>query len=76
MTDRELTERERAVLIAHGQNPDWPPRGMTTAAPELQLRGHVCEVDGHSDPDLSGMCIYCCLDESAWSVSDDGVEGE
>jgi hypothetical protein len=25
------------------------------------LRNHVCEVDGHSDPDNSGLCIYCSV---------------
>lgn len=51
----------RVILIRHGQNPDLPPRGAADGTPPPHLRNHVCAVDGHSDPDNSGLCIYCSV---------------
>ncbi len=44
-----------------------PSRGVGDASPEqaldddppFGLRNHVCEWDGHEDPDNTGRCIYC-----------------
>ena len=56
----ELTEEgARAFLISKGENPDFPKSGMASGPIREGLRHHVCEVDGHSDPDNSGLCIYC-----------------
>jgi hypothetical protein len=56
----ELTSDERrAILIANGEDPDLPPRGVSRGTPPPGLRNWVCEVDGHSDPDNSGLCIHC-----------------
>lgn len=59
----ELTDDEVwAVLVAHGQDPDLPPRGVSHGDPPPGLRNWVCEVDGHEDPDLVGSCIHCGTD--------------
>lgn len=61
----ELTEEERrAAIIAAGQDPDLPPRGVASGTPPPGLRNWVCAADGHEDPDNSGACIHCstCLE--------------
>lgn len=61
-------ETTRALLARHGYDPDLPARGVTGPPGEFRgLRNHVCEldgvaIDGHSDPDRSGLCIYCSKD--------------
>lgn len=55
-------EEARGILITKGENPDNPPRGVAFGMPPPNLRNHICEVDGHSDPDNSGICIYCSFD--------------
>jgi hypothetical protein len=51
----------RVILIRHGQNPDFEPRGTSFGTPSSRLRNWVCAVDGHSDPDNSGLCIHCSV---------------
>lgn len=59
-TDRkQYTDRIRDIIISHGQNPDYPPRGVSSGIPPKGLRNWICEVDGHEDPDNSGVCIHC-----------------
>jgi len=41
------------------QNLDYPPRGVSEGIPPIGLRNWNCEVDGHADPDNSGLCIHC-----------------
>lgn len=56
----DLTDDEaREILIRYGQDPDLEPRGVAYGTPPPGLRNWVCEVDGHSDPDNSGLCIHC-----------------
>jgi hypothetical protein len=56
----QLTDKEkREIIIKHGQNPDLPPRGVSGGIPPKGLRNWICEVDGHEDPDNSGLCIHC-----------------
>jgi hypothetical protein len=64
-----LTEQERReILLAKGQNPDLPPRGVAHGDPPPGLRNWVCEVDGHEDPDNSGQCIHCDTDHEEWKL--------
>lgn len=66
----------REFLISLGENPDWPKRGVSRhqhAVPVTGMRNHVCEVDGHSDPDNVGLCIYCsCITDPDDSESKKG----
>lgn len=56
----EMTEEEgRAYIKSLGQDPDLPPCGCTFGTPPAGARNWLCAVDGHSDPDNSGGCIYC-----------------
>ena len=55
----ELTDKEREIIIKHGENPDLPRRGVSFGTPPPGLRNRICEVDGHEDPDNSGLCIHC-----------------
>lgn len=52
-------EEKRQIIINKGQNPDFPPCGDSGCKPPLGLRNWICEVDGHEDPDRSGLCIHC-----------------
>lgn len=51
---------QRQAIIDAGQDPDLPPRGYAGGTPPPGTRNRVCAADGHSDPDNSGHCIYCC----------------
>lgn len=63
----ELSDEEaRAILVELGHDPDLPPRGVAEGTPPPGLRNHVCRVDGHSDPDWTGLCIYCRAEHSEW----------
>lgn len=42
-------------------NYDFPPRGVAYGKPSPGLRNHDCRVDGHRDPDNSGLCIHCSV---------------
>jgi hypothetical protein len=58
----ELTKDERRqILIAKGEDPDLAPRGVYPGVAPTGLRNWVCEVDGHADPDNSGLCIHCAV---------------
>lgn len=45
-------------------NYDLPARGIDAGKPPPGLRNWDCRVDWHSDPDNSGLCIYCAQDLS------------
>jgi hypothetical protein len=36
-----------------------PPRGDSYGKPPVGLRNWDCRIDGHEDPDHSGLCIHC-----------------
>lgn len=52
-------EEKRQIIINKGQNPDYKPCGDSACIPPKGLRNWICEVDGHEDPDRSGLCIHC-----------------
>jgi hypothetical protein len=59
----QLTNKEtRAAIVAAGQDPDLPARGVSRGTPPPGLRNWVCAADGHEDPDNSGLCIHCNVD--------------
>jgi hypothetical protein len=52
-------EQRREAIVAAGQDPGLPPRGVSDGIPPPGLRNWVCAADGHSDPDNTGFCIHC-----------------
>ncbi len=40
-------------------NPALPARGVSYGKPPPGARNWSCDIDGHSDPDNSGLCIHC-----------------
>ena len=60
----------RARLGPHGPgcdaNGDYnislPRRGVNGGKPPPGVRNRDCVIDGHEDPDWSGMCIHCSVD--------------
>lgn len=69
LRDAQDEAQRRMLLAKYGYDPDLPARGVAGAPDEdaerqYGVRNHVCwlenvVIDGHSDPERSGLCIYC-----------------
>lgn len=63
MNDKEKTTTYGPGCDETGKiNYNLPPRGVSFGRPlGTNLRNWDCRVDGHSDPDNSGLCIHCSI---------------
>lgn len=57
-------QRRDSLMRNHGYDPELPPRGFASGTPPDGLRNWVCEledfeIDGHSDQDRTGFCVFC-----------------